>query len=313
MDYPTHEAGVQGFAEASKALIKSTRPKQWTKNLLVFLALFFTIDEAWDPTEFETVVSVFGKAALGFVVFSMLAGAIYLINDAIDIDKDRRHPKKRSRPIAAGQVPLWTAWAAAGLLITAALAVAFLFVPLFGVVSVAYVATMIAYSLVLKQLILLDVFAISAGFVLRVVAGAVVIQVPISPWLYICTGLGALLIALAKRRGELTAAGGEAASQRPTLEWYTTGLLDQLITAMATAVVLAYTLYTFTAPNLPVNNSMMLTIPLVVYGLFRYLYLIHTKNLGEHPEDIILSDIPLIACVLLWLAASTSILVVYRG
>ena len=313
MDYPTHAADLQGFAEASKALIKSARPKQWTKNLLVFVALFFTIDEAWDPTEFETVVSVFGKAALGFVVFSILASAIYLINDAIDVDKDRRHPKKRSRPIAAGQVSLSTAWAAAGLLIAAALASAFLMAPLFGVVSVAYVATMVAYSLFLKQLILLDVFAISAGFVLRVVAGAVVIQVPISPWLYICTGLGALLIALAKRRGELTAAGGDAASQRPTLGWYTKGLLDQLITAMTTAVILIYTLYTFTAPNLPANNTMMLTIPLVVYGLFRYLYLIHTKNLGEHPEDIILSDVPLIACVFLWLAASASILVVYRG
>ena len=312
MDYSGTASSWQGFAVISRALIKSTRPKQWTKNLLVFLPLFFTVEETWDPAHFDAVASVFGKATIAFVVFSMLAGAVYLVNDAIDVERDRLHPKKRNRPIAAGQLPISIAWTAAVTLVSAALAIAFLLVPQFGAVSVGYVATMVAYSLVLKHLILLDVFSISAGFVLRVVAGASVLQVPISPWLYICTGLGALLIALAKRRAELAAAGDNAAGQRATLEWYTAGLLDQLITSMATAVVLAYTLYTFTAPNLPENNAMMLTIPLVVYGLFRYLYLIHAKGLGENPEEIIISDMPLIACIGLWLAASASILVAYR-
>ncbi len=312
MDYSWRASSLHGFAEMCRALIKSTRPKQWTKNLLVFLPLFFAVEEAWDPAHVDAVATVFGKAALAFVVFSMLAGAVYLVNDAIDAERDRLHPKKRHRPIASGQLPLSMAWTVAVMLVSAALTIAFLLVPRFGAVSVAYVGMMVAYSLALKHVILLDVFSISAGFVLRVVAGASVLQAPISPWLYICTGLGALLIALAKRRAELAAAGDNAAGQRATLERYTTGLLDQLITSMATAVVLAYTLYTFTAPNLPANNAMMLTIPLVVYGLFRYLYLIHAKGLGENPEDIIISDLPLIACIGLWLAASASILVAYR-
>ena len=157
---------------------------------------------------------------------------------------------------------------------------AFVLEPLFGVTAAAYAATMVVYTFLLKRLILLDVFAISAGFVFRAVAGAAVLQVPISPWLYICTGLGALFIALSKRRCELTLAGDAAASQRETLDWYTHSLLDQLIAVVATSVVLTYGLYTFTAENLPDNHSMMLTIPFVVYAIFRYMYLVHTRHLG---------------------------------
>ena len=158
-----------------------------------------------------------------------------------------------------------------------------------------------------------DVFAISAGFVFRAVAGAAVLQVPISPWLYICTGLGALFIALSKRRCELTLAGDAAASRRDTLDWYTQSLLDQLIAVVATSVVLTYGLYTFTAENLPDNHSMMVTIPFVVYAIFRYMYLVHTRHLGENPEDIVLTDVPLMITIVLWLATAAAILVVYRG
>ncbi len=198
------------------------------------------------------------------------------------------------------------------MLVAGGIGSAFVLEPLFGVTSVAYAGTMVSYTFLLKRLILIDVFAISAGFVLRAVAGATVLQVPISPWLYICTGLGALFIALSKRRSELAVAGDAAAGQRDTLHWYTQSLLDQLITVVATSVVLAYSLYTFTAENLPDNHSMMLTIPFVVYAIFRYMYLVHSRHLGENPEDIIITDVPLIATVLAWLATAGTILVIYR-
>ena len=313
MDHASSAAQRLDLATGANALLLAARPKQWTKNLLIFLALFFTINEAWELQDLSGAASTLGKAALAFLIFSVLSSAIYLINDAVDVESDRLHPRKRLRPIAAGLLPIPVAVGAAAMLIPAGLASAFLLVPLFGLVSLVYVATMVAYTFVLKRLILLDVFAISGGFVLRAVAGAAVLQVPISPWLYICAGLGALLIALAKRRSELETAGDQAGAQRATLEWYTVGLLDQFITAMATAVVLAYTLYTFTAENLPENHAMMLTIPFVVYGLFRYMYLVHVKNLGESPEEIVITDAPLIACILLWLVTSATVLVVYRA
>ena len=183
--------------------------------------------------------------------------------------------------------------------------------PDFGWVSSGYLLLMLTYSTMLKRLAVLDVLTISAGFVLRSVAGAAVLQVPISPWLYICTGLGALFIALAKRRSELARAGERAPSQRDTLEWYTTGLLDQLTAVVATSVVIAYSFYTFTAPNLPDNHIMMLTIPFVVYGLFRYMFLVHTHNMGENPEDILITDVPLIACIALWLVTAAAVLIVW--
>ena len=306
-------AGVAIFFDLSWALIRAARPKQWTKNLLVFLALFFTVNEAWDPQALGTVTSLLGRTTLAFVVFSVLSGAIYLVNDLFDIESDRRHPKKRFRPIASGRLPTSVAWAAAAVLGPAAVASAFLLEPPFGVVTLVYAATMVTYTLVLKRLMLLDVFAISAGFVLRVVAGATVLEVPISPWLYICTALGALFIALAKRRSELASMGEHAAGLRDTLEWYTLGLLDQFLVTVATSVVVAYTLYTFTASNLPDNHAMMFTIPFVVYGLLRYMFLVHTKNMGENPEDILITDWPLLVCIVLWLLTAASILVVFRG
>ncbi|MCI0440119.1 MAG: decaprenyl-phosphate phosphoribosyltransferase [Chloroflexi bacterium] len=302
-----------GLAAMSWALLVAARPKQWTKNLIVYLAFFFTVNEAWDPPDLGAMLSLFGKSSLAFVIFCALTSAVYLINDVFDIEKDRAHPRKRFRPIASGALPIPVARSAAAALLAAGLSAAFLFEPVFGVVSFAYVAAMVAYTLLLKRLILVDVFVISGGFVLRAVAGATVLDVPISPWLYICTGLGALFLALAKRRSELALAGDKAANQRETLEQYTIELLDQYITIVATAVALAYSLYTFTAPNLPDNNAMMLTIPFVVYGLFRYMFLVHKKGRGEAPEDILTSDKPLIISIILWVASVAVILGVFRG
>lgn len=295
------------------ALVRATRPKQWIKNLLIYLAFFFTVNETWDIRDSGEMLSLLGKTTLAFLIFSALSGGVYLLNDIFDMAKDRQHPKKRLRPIASGRLPVGIAWSAATFLTLVGLGSAFVLELHFGGVALAYVATMVAYTLVLKALVLLDVFAISAGFVLRAVAGAAVLEVPISPWLYICTGLGALFIALAKRRSELAVAGAGAGNQRGTLERYSLDLLNQFITVVATSIVLTYSLYTFTAPNLPDNHTMMLTIPFVVYGLFRYMYLVHMENLGESPEDIVITDLPLITAIVGWVVAAAAILVLFRA
>ncbi len=293
--------------------VRAVRPRQWTKNLVVYLALLFTLNEAWEATDLAGAAWLAFDATVAFAVFCALSGAVYLANDVLDRKNDREHPVKRHRPIASGRLPAGAAWAGAFALALSSLAGAFALQPLFGVVSVVYLGAMAAYSLGLRRLILLDVFTISLGFVLRTVAGAVAIEVPVSPWLYICAGLGSLFIALAKRRGELAASGDDAANQRDTLGHYTLPLLDQLIGVVATSTIVAYSLYTFTATNLPENHAMMLTIPFVVYGLFRYLYLVHSRGLGERPEEVIVTDVPLLCAILLWLATTAAILGLLRA
>jgi 4-hydroxybenzoate polyprenyltransferase len=313
MEYQRNASALAAAFDVARAVLTSIRPKQWTKNLLVYLALFFTVNEAWDASDFSALFSHFGKATLAFIIFLALSGAVYLVNDIFDADKDRQHPKKRNRPIASGRLSVALARVVAGILAAVGIGAAFVLEPLFGIVAASYLATMAVYTSALKQVIVLDVFAISTGFVLRAVAGAAVLQVPISPWLYICTGLGALFIALGKRRSELSLAGERAPSQRGTLERYTTSVLDQFIVVVATCVILAYSLYTFPASNLPGNHTMMLTIPFVAYGLFRYMFLVHVKDMGESPEELLISDAPLVAAIILWLATAATILVVFRG
>lgn len=299
--------------EMVKALVVATRPKQWTKNLIIYFALFFSANEAWELGDADAALSLFGRTTIAFVLFCLLTGAVYLLNDIFDVDYDRQHPKKRHRPIASGTLPVPLAWGAAVGLASSSLALSYALEALFGWVAFAYLATMVAYSLLLKRIVLLDVILISGGFVLRAIAGAAILQVPVSPWLYTCTGLGALFLALAKRRSEMAGAKGDPSRQRETLSWYSTPLLDQLIAIVAPSTLLAYIFYTFTAPNLPQNHSMMLTIPFVVYGLFRYLFLVHTKNLGENPEDILITDVPLITSIMLWLLTAAVVLVVFRA
>ncbi|HJO80876.1 MAG TPA: decaprenyl-phosphate phosphoribosyltransferase [SAR202 cluster bacterium] len=293
-------------------LLRTMRPRQWTKNLLVFLALFFTINEAWTLDDLSAAFEFVGRSFGALAVFCALSGAVYIINDVTDAESDRAHPRKRTRPIASGDLAAKPALFVAVALIAAVLGGAFALDPMFGGVAVGYVATTVAYSFVLKNVILLDVFAVAAGFVLRVVAGAAVLDVPISPWLYLCTGLGALYIALSKRRSELASAGEAAANQRGILGRYSLGLLDQLSGVVATSAMISYSLYTFTAPNLPDNHTMMLTIPFVGYGLFRYMYLVHSHNLGENPEEIILTDFPMTASIVLWTATTAWVLMAFR-
>ena len=310
----TTEERIAGRSAAGAAvgLVRALRPKQWTKNLLVFFALFFTVGEEWRLDDLDSVVEYVSKSAAAFVLFCAVTGVVYLVNDLLDVERDRAHPVKRRRPVASGALPAWVAWAAAAVLTGVSLALSFLLEPLFGGVVLGYLALMVVYSAALKHAVLLDVFSISGGFVLRAVAGAAALHVPISPWLYACTGLGALLIALGKRRSELAHAGDGAGRQRDTLGRYTIPVIDQLIAVVAPSTLVAYTLYTFTSPNVPENHAMMLTIPFVVYGLFRYVYVVHSTELGEAPEEMLISDVPLIASILLWLASAAAVLLVFR-
>ena len=289
------------------------RPRQWYKNLIMYLAFFFTIDEAWSPSaDIAAGLSLFGVITLAFLLFSALTGAVYLVNDILDAESDRLHPRKRHRPVASGHLPVTAAWASAAVLAVIGLGGAFALEPVFGVISGVYVLANVAYSLALKHIVLVDVFVISGGMVLRAVAGAAIMQVPISPWLYLCTALAALLLALIKRRSQLVSAGEDAASQRPSLSLYTVESLDRLIVITATASLIGYSLYTFTAPNLPANDAMMLTIPFIAFGLFRYIMLSGSVDAGENPEDLLMGDKPLIATALLWLGSAAVILALFR-
>ena len=295
------------------AFILSMRPKQWSKNLLVFMALFFTVDQAWDPTDVNTALDLFAKSAATFLLFSALSGVVYLVNDLMDQEEDGKHPRKRHRPIASGALPATAAIAGAILIGVPALAASYALEPIFGLIALVYLASMLLYSVGLKKLALIDVFTISAGFVLRAVAGAVVIDSPISPWLYICTGLAAVFVVLSKRRSELANAGDQAQEQRGILGAYSLPVLDQLITVAASSALVSYTLYTVASENLPENHAMLLTAPFVVYGLFRYMFLVQRRDLGETPEDIILTDVPLIVAIVLWLATAGTVLIAFRG
>ena len=281
-------------------LIKTMRPKQWPKNVFIFTALVF-VEQLFTPIPLL-------KTIAAFVLFCLLSSAVYLINDVVDIEKDRRHPTKRLRPLPSGQLKPSVAIAAGVLIPLIALPLAFLLNVQFGFVALAYLLTMIVYSFVLKNFVILDVLTVAAGFVLRAVAGAVVISVPISPWLYVCTTLLALFIGISRRRHELILLAESANEHRASLNEYTLPLLDQMIAVVTSATVIAYSLYTFSAPNLPPNHAMMLTIPFVLYGLFRYLYLIHVEGKGGTPEEIFFSDLPLIIDLGLWALAVIAIL-----
>lgn len=292
---PGHEAQARG-----RALLAALRPKQWTKNLIVFIGAAFTL-QLTDPR----VVAI---TASGFLAFCLLSSAGYLVNDVLDLEADRQHPVKRSRPVASGAVSTRTALVMAACLAMAGLGLGFLLKPAFALFGLLYLLLTGAYSLLLKHWVLIDLFAIAGGFVLRAVAGAVLVGVRVSPWLYVCTVLAALFLGLAKRRQELSALAGEAQQHRRNLSEYTVDLVDQLMNIVTSATVMAYSLYTFSAPNLPRNDAMMLTIPLVLYGLFRYLYLVRVKGLGGSPEELLLSDRPLLATVLGWGALSLAVL-----
>jgi 4-hydroxybenzoate polyprenyltransferase len=284
------------------AIVRCLRPKQWTKNLLVFAGLVFTYN-LLNPGMLSRVV-------LAFIAFCMLSSAGYIWNDLRDAPADRLHPTKRRRPIAAGLVPPWLAATVALALGVAGLLLAFSLGTSFMLVASLYMLLTVSYSIWLKHLVLIDVFGIAAGFVLRAVGGAVVIGVPVSPWLYVCTVLVSLFLGLGKRRNELEVLEADAAGHRKNLEQYSLELVDQLILIVASVTIMAYSLYTFSAENLPRDHSMMLTIPLVVYGLFRYLYLVRVKRQGGAPEDLLLTDPGMLGTAVAWVLVSVIVLYV---
>jgi 4-hydroxybenzoate polyprenyltransferase len=283
------------------AIVRAVRPLQWTKNGLVLAPIVFA-DRAFD---LQYLVRAIGAALL----FCAISSGIYLINDIRDAEGDRHHPKKRLRPIASGELSPRTAGIVAALLLGLGLLASLLIRPALTGLFVAYIALMIAYSMGLKTVVILDVFAIAAGFVMRAAAGAIAISVPISPWLYVCTMLGALFIGFGKRRNELTTLEHLAGRHRANLDAYSVQLLDQIIGIVASAMVMTYSIYTFESQYVPADHSMMLTIPFVLYALFRYLYLLYRRQLGGSPEVLLVTDRPLFLCILGW--GMTSVVILY--
>jgi 4-hydroxybenzoate polyprenyltransferase len=282
-----------------RAACVALRPRQWTKNLLLFAGIIF----AAKLGDF----SRWGEAVAAFFAYCAASSASYLVNDVRDAPHDRLHPVKRARPIARGELSPRVAEAlAAALILCAVLLVA----PL-GLASILFLCTFFAmqaaYTLSLKHVVLLDVMTIGGLFVVRAAAGAAAVEVRISPWLLLCTALLALFLALAKRRGELVLVGAEATPGRPVLEGYSLALVDQLVTVVAASTVISYCLYTFTARD---SKAMMVTIPFVVFGVFRYLLLMHRRDLGEEPEEVLLRDLPILLCIAGWAASAAVILAV---
>jgi len=292
-------------------LVRSLRPKQWTKNIIVFAPLAFTLNEYWRP--FSPEMWRFASLTLvAFVLFCLLSGAVYLINDLVDVEKDRLHPTKRYRPLASGKITPSQAIATVAILLIMILPFSWWFNPAFGLVATGYFLVQVAYSLALKNMVLIDVFTIAAGFVLRAVGGAVVISVAISPWLYLVTVLLSLFLGFSKRRHELVVLNDQAANHRQILREYTPELLEEILAVVTSSTVMAYSLYTFTYEKLPANHAMMLTIPFVIYGIFRYLYLVHLKNEGGSPEEVLLGDRPFLINIILWGISVVVILGLFR-
>jgi 4-hydroxybenzoate polyprenyltransferase len=269
------------------------RPRQWTKNVFVFVPLFFD-RKLTDP---QSVL----RTVAAFVLLCLMSSAIYLMNDLVDIEKDRQHPTKKYRPLPAGELNPSVAAAAALILAVLSLVAGYYLAPELALILLIYLLLQIAYTFWLKNVVLMDVLVISAGFILRIAAGVAVIEVErFSPWLYVFSGFLALFLVLGKRRHELVLLGENSANHRSILSEYNIDLIDRLLGIVTTGAVVAYSLYTFLAEGLPANHAMMLTIPFVLYAIFRWLYLIHVRHEGGAPEDIVLRDRPLQLSVVLW-------------
>jgi len=283
-------------------LLRSLRPEQWLKNGFVLAPLVFS----GSLMDGQAV----SRSLLAVAAFCAAASATYLVNDVLDRDADRGHPTKCRRPIASGAVSVGTALGAALILIIAGAGAALALGGWIPAVLGAYLVITLLYSTLLKQLVFVDVLVVALGFVLRVVGGAVAIDVPVSRWILLCAYLLALYLALGKRRSELVLLGEAAGSHRVVLGHYTLPMVDQAISVVLGATVLAYTLYTV-APDTVAkvgSEGLMATVPVVLYGLFRYLYLLHRHELGGSPTKALLTDRPLLACVLLWLAIATVVM-----
>jgi 4-hydroxybenzoate polyprenyltransferase len=308
---PVSGGQVHGRSLATNLLL-ALRPGQWTKNLVVFAGLIFAGADRTRQTPFQPVEHV-ATAAAAFGLFCLLSGIVYLINDIHDREADRLHPEKSARPIASGALSVGAAATAAVVLAVFTLTASFALDRGFGFVAVSYLTLLGLYSFGLKHSPVLDVLAIAFGFVLRALAGAVVLHVEFSNWLLVLTLLLALFLAIGKRRGELAGLAGEAARHRPSLTHYTLPMLDQMLAVVMACTLLAYAFYTISAETVSKfgTDHLLFTLPLPIYGLFRFLYLIHRGTGGGNPTDLLLSDRPLQLCVVLWAALVAAI--IYYG
>ncbi len=272
------------------AYVRLVRPKQWTKNGFVLAGVLFS----GEALQASSVVA----ALLAFVAFCALSGAVYAANDVLDVEEDRKHPTKRSRPVASGEIPVRVAVLYAALLAAGGLTLAFLVDLGVGLAGLAYLVLQAVYTPVLKHIAILDVMSISAGFVIRAFAGAAAVGVTISPWLVVCTGLLTLYLGFSKRRYELYDLGEGASMYRKNLKDYSVEMLDEMMNIMVAATIIAYAMYTFFAYDHP---YMMISIPFVIYGVFRYMLLVHRDGGGD-PDTLLLRDRPLQITLLLWIA-----------
>ncbi len=269
------------------------RPRQWAKNIFLLVALVFDRK--------LTNIEAISHTVAGIVLFSLVASVVYIINDILDLEADRAHPTKRNRPIASGELPIRYALISASVILIITFPAAYFLSPGFALITLIYLVLNLIYSSWLKHINLLDIIVLASFYVIRVAAGVTLIDVVrFSPWLYIFTTFLALLIGTGKRRAELAMLAEGANAHRRVLDGYTLQFLDQLITLASGMAIITYSLYTFSAPNLPENHSMMLTIPFVIYSIFRYQYMLQVKDTGGSPEDIVLSDRPLQGAVLLY-------------
>jgi 4-hydroxybenzoate polyprenyltransferase len=288
-----------------RVILKTMRPKQWTKNLIIFAGIIFSLNL------FKPFLLV--KTFLAFILFCLLSGIVYIINDIRDLEKDKNHPLKSKRPLASGELQVSSAILTLVVLIPGSLLASFLLSTSFGYIAILYLILSTLYSFYFKHTVILDVLIVSIGFVLRAVAGTTVINVVISPWLFICTILLALFLGLGKRRHELVLLGEDALNHRKSLEEYSPELLDQMIAVVTASTVMAYSLYTMAPETREKLHTpyMNLTIPFVIYGIFRYLYLIHKRDEGGDPSSILLSDKPMLVDVILWML--TTIFLIYHA
>lgn len=298
------------LAKMPKYLLLTMRPKQWVKNIFVFAGLIFANDMLLtNPQSLLRVLATFG-------LWCLIASSVYLINDLVDIEKDRDHPKKRYRPLASGHLAPSSAIIATLIFLGIGLPLAYMLSRGVAIILAVYVVMQLAYSFRLKHVVILDVFIIAAGFVFRTVSGAVVLRIDISPWLLICTGLLSLFLALAKRRHELVLLESGAGSHRRVLEEYSTELLQEMISLITASTLIAYILYTLnpTNPHVPTSPFplMLITVPFVIYGIFRYLYLVYKKDEGGSPEELLLKDLPMLADIVLWGITVVAIMYIFR-
>ncbi|MEE9615348.1 MAG: decaprenyl-phosphate phosphoribosyltransferase [Thermodesulfobacteriota bacterium] len=289
------------FSLKINLILEAMRPVQWLKNGLIFMALVFS-KSFFEP---EAV----SNSVLAFIVFSMVSGAVYLINDIVDREKDREHPLKDKRPIASGRLPAGSAWTGAAVISGVSLVAAFAINPSFGLITVAYFALFNLYTFVLKAVPIVDILTVASGFAVRAAAGALAIEVEISPWLLLCTMLMALFVVLGKRRHEIVVLGDRAT----VLTEYNSLFLDQMIAVVTASTLVAYSVYTVSAETVEKfgTDNLKYTVPFVLYGIFRHLYLIYKKEAGVRPERDILADTPTIVNIFLWIGAVLGIL--YAG